>query len=49
MNAKAAYVGSLYDSYPDLTRQEADTIIARLSAGYDDVVVTEDFGSTDQY
>ena len=49
MNAKAAYVGSLYDRYPDLTRQEADAIIARLSAGYDDVVVTEDFGNTDQY
>ena len=49
MNAKAAYVGSLYDSFSDLTRQEADAIIARLSAGYDDVVVTEDFGNTDQY
>ena len=49
MNAKAAYVGSLYDSFSGLTRQEADTIIDRLSAGYDDVVVTEDFGSTDQY
>ena len=32
MNAKAAYVGSLYDSYPNLTRQEANTIIARLWA-----------------
>ena len=42
MNAKAAYVGSLYDSFSDLTRQEADAIIARLSAGYDDVVVTKD-------
>jgi len=49
MNAKAAYVGSLYDSFSDLTRQEADAIIARLSAGYDDVVVTEDFGNTDRY
>ena len=49
MNAKAAYAGSLYDSFSDLTRQEADAIIARLSAGYDDVVVTEDFGNTDRY
>ena len=42
-------MGSLYDRYPDLTRQEADAIMDRLSAGYDDVAVTEDFGSTDQY
>ena len=42
MNVKAAYVGSLYDSFSNLTRQEADAIIARLSAGYDDVVVTKD-------
>lgn len=49
MNAKAVYVGSLYDSFSELTRQEADTIIVRLSVGYDDVVVTEDFGNTDPY
>lgn len=49
MNAKAAYVGSLYDSFSDFTWQEADAIIARLSAGYDDVVVTKDFGNTNQY
>ena len=48
MNAQAVSVGGLYDNYPNFTRQEADAIIARLSAGYDDVVVTEDFGNTSQ-
>lgn len=49
MNTKAAYVGTLYEHYSDFTQEEADIIIEELSEGYDDVVVTEDFGNTDQY
>ncbi len=49
MNTKAAYVGTLYEHYSDFTQEEADIIIEELSEGYDDVVVTEDFGNTNQY
>ncbi len=49
MNTKAAYVGTLYEHYSDFTQEEADIIIEELSEGYDDVVVTENFGNTNQY
>lgn len=49
MTQQAAFVGGLYDQFGSFTRQEADAIIARLSAGYDDVVVTENFGNTNHY
>lgn len=46
MNQQAAFVGGLYENFDRYTRLEADAIISGLSAGYDDVVVTEDFGYT---
>ena len=49
MTRQAVFVGGLYDQFSGFTRQEADAIIARLSAGYDDVVVNEDFGNTNNY
>ncbi len=49
MTQQAVFVSGLYDQFSSFTRQEADAIIARLSAGYDDVVVNEDFGNTNNY
>ncbi len=49
MTQQAIFVSGLYDQFSSFTRQEADAIIARLSAGYDDVVVTENFGNTNNY
>ncbi|MEG0753803.1 MAG: C39 family peptidase, partial [Angelakisella sp.] len=49
MTQQAIFVSRLYDQFGSFTRQEADAIIARLSAGYDDVVVTENFGNTNNY
>ncbi len=46
MNNQSAAVGVLFGNFGLYTRTEADAIIERLSAGYDDVVVTEDFGHT---
>ena len=46
MNDQAAAVGVMYSSFGAYTRSEADAIIFSLSQGYDDVVVTEDFGHT---
>ena len=48
LNQQAALVGGLYERFDHYTRLEADAIIAGLSAGYDDVVVTEDFGNTNR-
>ena len=48
MNRQAAFVGGLYENFDHYTHLEADAIISRLSAGYDDVVVTEDFGNTNR-
>ena len=48
MNSQAVLVGGYYANFDNYTRVEADAIIARLSVGYDDVVVTEDFGHTNQ-
>lgn len=48
MNQQAAFVGGLYENFDRYTRLEADAIISGLSAGYDDVVVTEDFGNTNR-
>ena len=49
MTNQAIYVGSLYDQFSIFTRKEADVIIDRLSAGYDDVVVSENLGNTNNY
>ena len=49
MTNQAVYVGKLYDQFSTFTRQEADAIIERLSVGYDDVVVTENLGNTNNY
>lgn len=49
MNAQASQVESLYGQMGGFTREEADNIIARLSAGYDDVVVTSDFSNINDY
>ncbi len=48
MNRQAAFVGGLYEHFGQYTRLEADAIISHLSAGYDDMTVTEDFGNTNR-
>ena len=48
MNRQAAFVGGLYENFDSYTRLEADAVISRLSAGYDDVEVTENFGNTNR-
>jgi len=48
LNQQAVFVGGLYENFDRYTRLEADAIIASLSAGYDDVEVTEDFGNTNR-
>lgn len=48
MNRQAAFVCGLYENFDHYTRLEADDIISNLSAGYDDVVVTEDLGNTNR-
>lgn len=49
MTQQAIFVSGLYDQFSSYNRREADAIIARLSVGYDDVVVTESFGNTNNY
>ena len=48
INQQAAFVGGLYENFDRYTRLEADAIISSLSAGYDDVEVSEDFGNTNR-
>lgn len=49
MNEQSELIASLYEQMDGFTQQEADKIIAELSAGYDESTVSSDFTNINRY